>query len=68
MGKRPIDSNAKKALDELKLEIANELGVTDAFNNKNESEPVTNIFTSGRAGGLMARKLAETGEEELLDE
>ncbi|WP_223379317.1 small, acid-soluble spore protein, alpha/beta type [Schnuerera sp. xch1] len=68
MAKRTIDSNARKALDELKLEIANELGVSDDFTNKDESNPVTNIFDSGRVGGLMTRKLVETGEKDLMDD
>lgn len=68
MTKKTTDVNAKKALDELKLEIANEIGVTDAFNNNSESKPITNIFESGRVGGLMTRKLVETGEKEILDD
>ncbi|MBZ2176002.1 alpha/beta-type small acid-soluble spore protein [Schnuerera sp. xch1] len=68
VAKRTIDSNARKALDELKLEIANELGVSDDFTNKDESNPVTNIFDSGRVGGLMTRKLVETGEKDLMDD
>ncbi|CCQ92634.1 Small, acid-soluble spore protein, alpha/beta type [[Clostridium] ultunense Esp] len=68
MDKRPIDSNAIKALHEMKMEIAKELGVSDTFINNNKLDPVTNIFTAGPVGGLMTRKLVEMGEKELMDE
>lgn len=31
MGKKPLDPNAVRALNEMKMEIARELGVTDTF-------------------------------------
>ncbi|GFN34532.1 small, acid-soluble spore protein, alpha/beta type [Tepidimicrobium xylanilyticum] len=68
MGKRPIDTNAIKALNEMKIELANELGISDALENKKELDPVTNIFTAGPVGGLMTQKLVEMGEQELIDE
>ena len=68
MSKRPLDPNAMKALNEMKLEIANELGVSDAFMNNEEIDPVDNIFTAGRVGGLMTRKLVEMGEKDLTDD
>ncbi|NLW22527.1 MAG: small, acid-soluble spore protein, alpha/beta type [Tissierellia bacterium] len=46
----------------MKLELANELGVT----NK-ESDSVNNIYAAGRVGGLMTRKLVEMGEKEIMD-
>ena len=67
MEKRPIDSNAIKALNEMKMELAEELGVSDTFTNKGKLDPVTNIFTAGPVGGLMTRKLVEMGEKELMD-
>ena len=68
MGKKPLDPNAIRALNEMKMEIARELGVTDAFLNNQEIDPVNNIFTAGPVGGLMTRKLVEMGEKELIDE
>ena len=68
MDKRPIDSNAHKALNEMKMELAKELGVSETFNNKNNLDPVTNIFTAGPVGGLMTRKLVEMGEKEIIDD
>ncbi|WP_236914671.1 small, acid-soluble spore protein, alpha/beta type [Clostridium sp. Cult2] len=68
MDRKPVDSNAIKALQEMKMEIAKELGVTDTFTTDNKLDPVTNIFTAGPVGGLMTRKLVEMGEKELMDE
>ena len=68
MDKRQIEPNAIKALNEMKLEIANELGVSDIFLNNEKSDSVTNIFTAGPVGGLMTRKLVEMGEKELMDD
>lgn len=68
MSKRLVDPRAVKALDEMKLEIANELGISDTFLNNKDLDPVTNIFTAGRVGGLMTRKLVEMGEKELTDD
>ncbi|MBU5440161.1 alpha/beta-type small acid-soluble spore protein [Tissierella sp. MSJ-40] len=64
MGKSPLNPNARKALDEMKIEIANELGLPDTLSNDN---PVDNIFTAGPVGGVMTRKLVEMGEKQLID-
>jgi len=56
--KKPVDSNARKALEELKFEIASELGLTDAF-KKTESKPKTNIFATGRVADIMRKKSGE---------
>lgn len=68
MGKKPLDPNAVRALNEMKMEIAKELGVTNAFLNNKQMDPVNNIFTAGPVGGLMTRRLVEMGEKELIDE
>ena len=52
----------------MKMELAKELGVSETFNNKNNLDPVTNIFTAGPVGGLMTRKLVEMGEKEIIDD
>ncbi len=67
LNKRPIQTNARKALEEMKLEIANELGMDDNF-LENKSNPTTNIFNAGRVGGLMTRKLVEMGQKNLIDD
>ena len=60
MGRMPIDSNAITALNEMKMEIAKELGLG---NNITELDPVQNIFTAGTVGGLMTRNLVEIGQK-----
>ncbi len=60
------DPNAKKALEELKLELANELGITDAFNNKSKS--ISNVYMSSRAGSIMTNKILESDDRDLLEE
>ena len=68
MGKKPLDPNAMRALNEMKMEIARELGITDTFLNSEEIDPVNNIFNAGPVGGLMTRKLVEMGENNLIDD
>lgn len=64
--KKPVNPNAAKALEELKLEIAKDFGIESSLNDKNH--PVNNIFTAGTVGGLMTRKLVEEGEKQLINE
>lgn len=52
--KRPLNPNARKALDEMKLEIANELN--------------SNLTATGKVGGTMTRKLIKMGEKQLIDD
>ncbi len=68
MDKRPIDPNAFKALEEMKIELAGELGITDTSENKDALDPTTTIFTAGSVDGLMTQELAKMGEEEFIDE
>ncbi|MBU5455476.1 small acid-soluble spore protein alpha/beta type [Keratinibaculum paraultunense] len=63
-----IDPNAIKALKEMKLEIAQELGISEDFTNKDNISSATNIFAAGPVGGLMTRRLIEIGEKQLIDE
>lgn len=63
--KRIMNPNAAKALEELKMEIAQDLGIENNMNTPND--PVNNIFTAGPVGGLMTRRLVEMGEKELMD-
>ncbi len=66
MSYKPVNPNAKEALNQMKLEIANELGM-DA-NNINGANKTSqqNGEIGGRVGGTMSRKLVEMGERELL--
>ncbi|MDR7871155.1 MAG: alpha/beta-type small acid-soluble spore protein [Tissierellaceae bacterium] len=65
MANGPLDPNARRALNEMKMEIANEMGVQDNLNNN--INPINNIFTAGPVGGIMTRKLVEMGEQQLID-
>ncbi|MDU4862162.1 MAG: small, acid-soluble spore protein, alpha/beta type [Terrisporobacter othiniensis] len=61
---KPVDPNAKLALNQMKMEISKEL-LNDS-NMKNDSNPIDSIGLSGRVGGQMSKKLVEMGERELL--
>ncbi|MCC3868592.1 MULTISPECIES: small, acid-soluble spore protein, alpha/beta type [Terrisporobacter] len=61
---KPVDPNAKLALNQMKMEISQEL-LNDS-NIKNDSNPIDSIGLSGRVGGQMSKKLVEMGERELL--
>jgi hypothetical protein len=55
MNNKSIESNAKKALSQYKLEISNEL---DDFSSNQSDTPFI--------GGLATRKLVQMGENQLL--
>ena len=68
MTKRNIDPNARKALNQMKYEIANELGITNNLkNNKGKLTSGQNVFFGGYVGGRMTKKLVEMGEKQLID-
>lgn len=48
------NENARKALDQMKMEIANELNVK-----------LTNV---GKVGGTMTKRLVEMGQRQLIDD
>lgn len=56
MNNKSIESNARKALNQYKLEIGSEL------NNFSSDE-----FSTPYIGGLATRKLVEIGKKELLE-
>ncbi|WP_308523964.1 alpha/beta-type small acid-soluble spore protein [Tissierella carlieri] len=64
LAKRPLNSNAVRALEEMKMEIANEMGLS---NNLSNLDPIENIFTAGTVGGMMTKKLVEMGQKQLID-
>lgn len=67
MRKNTIDANAIKALNQMKIEIANELGIAnDLSKNKGELSSEKNVFMGGYVGGHMTNKLVKKGEEQLL--
>ncbi|WP_432662952.1 alpha/beta-type small acid-soluble spore protein [Wukongibacter baidiensis] len=68
MTKGTIDPNAVKALNDLKYEIANELGMTkNLLTNQSGINSGENSFYGGYVGGHMTKKLVEMGEKSLID-
>ncbi|EOD00691.1 alpha/beta-type small acid-soluble spore protein [Caldisalinibacter kiritimatiensis] len=65
--RRPLNPNAKIALDEMKYEIANELGITNTPDYNGNMTSRQNGLFGGYVGGNMTRKLVEMGEKELID-
>ena len=70
-------TNAKQALNSLKMEIASELGYNyNMDNDKIESNAeqgtlkgqAENVLAGEQVGGMMSRKLVEMGEQVLLDQ
>lgn len=51
---KQINPNARKALDDMKMEIAHELNIH-----------LTNV---GKVGGTMTRRLVEMGQRQLIEE
>ena len=66
MANKPVDPNAKAALNQMKLEIANELGMENINLNGANSTSYQNGEIGGRVGGQMSKKLVAMGEEALL--
>ncbi len=67
MSRRPLVPEAKEALDKLKTEYANELGMK--FNNdyKGNQTSKLNGYIGGPVGGLMTKKMVEEFEKKLID-
>ena len=70
------DSNAKRALNMMKLEIANEIGynyneLTDKIESnapQNNLEGISkNVLAGEEVGGMMTKNLVAMGEQALLD-
>lgn len=66
--KGPVDPNARAALNRLKYEIANELGVPHSMtNNINEYTPGQDIYLAGNVGGQMTKRMVQMAEEQLAN-
>ena len=57
-----IDEKARKALELMKLEYADEFAISDG----GKRSAYGNGMLGGYVGGLMTKKLVQMGEEELL--
>ena len=66
MANKYVNPNAKKALQEMKLEIANELGVEANIKYGSNTTSYSNGQLGGRVGGQMSKRLVEMGQQALL--
>lgn len=66
MANKPADPNAKAALNQMKLEIASELGIENTDEYGANKTSYHNGEIGGRVGGQMSRRLVAMGEEALL--
>lgn len=71
-----MDLNAKIAFNNLKMEIANELGynynnIADKVESNAPQDTIMghakNVLAGEQVGGQMSKKLVELGEKALLD-
>lgn len=67
MKKSINNQNAKEALNQMKLEISNELGVEGNHNGASKSAYQNGVI-GGKVGGQMSKRLVEMGEEILLSQ
>lgn len=68
MTNKPLVNNAKKALNQMKLEMAGELGIqSEPINGANKTSYESGVM-GGNLGGMMSKKLVELGERELIRE
>jgi hypothetical protein len=66
MTKKSANPNAKSALNQMKLEIANELGISSNNEDGAKNSAYENGVIGGRVGGLMSKRLVEMGQEQLI--
>jgi small acid-soluble spore protein D (minor alpha/beta-type SASP) len=58
--KKPVNPSAENALDQMKLEVANELGISDQV--RSQGWATMTSADCGRVGGHMVRKMVEQYE------
>lgn len=77
MANKPVNPNAKLALNMLKMEVANERGYNyNPVDNKIESNApqntlegaAKNVLAGEQVGGQMTRNLVAMGEQALIEE
>ena len=65
MTNRIVNPNAREALNQMKMEIANELGIENNVNGSDKSS-YKNGKKGGYLGGLMSKQLVDMGKDELI--
>lgn len=67
MSKKPLVPEAKDALDKIKTEYANEIGIKLNEGYKGNVPSRENGNIGGPIGGLMTKKMVEAFEKKLVD-
>ncbi|MBL4934845.1 alpha/beta-type small acid-soluble spore protein [Clostridium sp. YIM B02515] len=67
MSRRPLVPEAKNALDKIKTEYANEIGLKYNDGYKGNVSSKLNGYIGGPVGGLMTKKMVEEFERKLID-
>lgn len=65
MANKIVNPNAREALNKMKMEIANELGMESHVSEGNKTS-YDYGKKGGDLGGLMSKTLVEMGKEELI--
>ena len=65
MTNKIVNPNAREALNQMKMEIANELGMDVETSGGNKTS-YANGKQGGNLGGLMSKTLVNMGKEELI--
>lgn len=68
MANKPLVNNAKEALNQMKLEMAGELGIPNNHVDGANQTAYENGLMAGSIGAMMTKKLVKMGEEQLLRE
>ena len=61
-----MDKNAKLALNQMKMEIAGELGIDTNIENGATKTSYENGKVGGELGGVMSKELVNMGKQALL--
>lgn len=67
MSRRPLVPEARKELDKLKNEFANDIGIELNDNYEGNKTSKLNGHIGGAIGGLMTKKMVEEFEKKLID-
>ncbi|MCC3869320.1 small, acid-soluble spore protein, alpha/beta type [Terrisporobacter mayombei] len=65
MANKIVNPNAREALNQMKMEIANELGMEHDISGGDKTS-YANGKKGGDLGGLMSKTLVNMGKEELI--
>ncbi|AUN13680.1 alpha/beta-type small acid-soluble spore protein [Paraclostridium sordellii] len=68
MTNKPLVNNAKEALNQMKLEMAGELGIQNNHVDGANKTAYENGLMAGSIGAMMTKKLVKMGEEQLVRE